>query len=423
MQFFKKSALIILCILSQIIFATNDIKQALSSAMPAVVQIIIEPKKQFAMKMKKNIKESRKIGSGVILNAKEGIIITNSHLTHIAQNIIVTLNDGRHFIGRVLGEDKATDLAVIKIKPNNLKEISTKSKKPSIGDYVIAIGNPYGLSQSVTRGVISGFNRHIGLEGVENFIQTDAPINPGNSGGALVDNSGNLIGINTAILSTTGSNIGLGFAIPMSIVEPIAKQILKYGNIKRGMIGIISQNMNQNLAQTMQSKYNKGALITQVLPNSPAEKSGLKENDIIIALNKTPIKTSAEVKNLVAVVRVGEPATMSIIRDNKLLEIKVSPSDKIPKEKKDTNLLNGISIEKSDVISINGKHIQGAKVLAVKSGTPAWLSGIQKSDLITEINRKKFKSLERLLKSAKTKKMLLLTILRHNQKLLLVLND
>lgn len=423
MQLLKKLVLIISCILSQVIFASNDITQALNSAMPAVVQIIIEPNEQFAVKMKKNIKESRKIGSGVILSAKEGIIITNAHLTHIAQNIIVTLNDGRHFIGRVLGEDKATDLAVIKIKPSNLKEISTQSKTPRIGDYVIAIGNPYGLSQSVTRGVISGFNRHIGLEGVENFIQTDAPINPGNSGGALVDSSGKLIGINTAILSTTGSNIGLGFAIPMNIVDPIARQILKYGDIKRGMIGIISQNMNQNLAKTMNSKYSKGALITQIVPNSPAEKSGLKENDIIISLNKTPIKTSAEVKSLVAVVRVGEVATMSIVRDNKILEIKISPSDKIPKSKKDKNLLDGISIERSDIILINGKHIHGAKVLEVKSGTPAWLSGIQENDLITEINKKQFISLEQMLKLAKTRNDLLLTILRNNQRLLLVLNN
>lgn len=181
--------------------------------------------------------------------------------------------------------------------------------------------------------------------------------------------------------------------------------------------------MNQNLAKTMNSKYSKGALITQIVPNSPAEKSGLKENDIIISLNKTPIKTSAEVKSLVAVVRVGEVATMSIVRDNKILEIKISPSDKIPKSKKDKNLLDGISIERSDIILINGKHIHGAKVLEVKSGTPAWLSGIQENDLITEINKKQFISLEQMLKLAKTRNDLLLTILRNNQRLLLVLNN
>ena len=413
----------LLVFLSPIIFATNDISPALKKSMPAVVQIIIETKPELSNKLKQSLEDNRKIGSGVILNAKDGIIITNAHLTSIAKNIIVTLNDGRHFIGNILGEDKATDLAIIRIKPEKLTEISTQQKPPQIGDYVIAIGNPYGLSQSVTRGVISGFNRHIGLEGVENFIQTDAPINPGNSGGALVDNAGNLIGINTAILSTTGSNIGLGFAIPMNIVRPIAEQILKYGNIKRGMIGIIAQDMNQNLAQTMNTDYNKGALINHIVPESPAAKAGLKEQDLIIAINNNPIKTSAEVKSLVAVVRVGEELVASVIRKNKLLKIKLAPSDKIPATKKNANLLYGISIEQSDIISNEGDYIHGAKVTSTTTGTPAWLSGIHKNDIIIEINHKEIKSLEQVLKLANNNKILLLTVLRGNNKLFLVLKD
>lgn len=246
------------------------------------------------------------IGSGVIVDPKQGVIITNDHVIRNATLITITLQDGRRLKAKLIGGDSETDLAVLKIDAKNLKSLPIgDSDQLQVGDFVVAIGNPFGLnsfgnSQSATFGIVSALKRSdLNIEGVENFIQTDAAINPGNSGGALVNSKGELIGINTAILSPYGGNVGIGFAIPINMAKDVAQQIIKYGSIHRGLMGIFVQHLTPELAQAMGYPEDfQGALVAQVNPGSPAEFAGLKAGDIITQINNTKITQGTQVKQL-----------------------------------------------------------------------------------------------------------------------------
>jgi serine protease DegQ len=271
--------------------------------------------------------KSTNLGSGVIVSG-EGYILTNSHVVEAADDIEVALADGRRTQARVVGADPDTDIAVLKIKLPKLPSIAFgQSDQASVGDVVLAIGNPFGVGQTVTMGIISAVGRsHLGINTFENFIQTDAAINPGNSGGALIDADGNLLGINTAIYSRTpgGASLGIGFAIPVSAARQVMEQIVRTGSVTRGWIGVAVQDMTQELAESFKLPQARGALISEVLSGSPADKAGVKPGDILIAVNDKPVTDSASMLALIAILQPGQQAELKVIRGQAENVVKVT---------------------------------------------------------------------------------------------------
>ncbi len=270
-------------------------------------------------------RRSTSLGSGVIVSS-QGYILTNSHMVHTADEIEVLLADGRKATPRVVGDDPETDLAVLKVDMKNLPAITFgRSEEANVGDVVLAIGNPYGFGQTVTMGIISALGRsHLGLNTFENFIQTDAAINPGNSGGALVDVSGNLIGINSAIYTRTGGSQGIGFAIPASVAKQVMEQIIKSGGVTRGWIGVEAQDMSKDLAESFKLPNTSGALIAGVVKNGPAEKAGVKPGDILLAVEGKPVTDSLSMLNLIAALPPGKPAAFTMMRNQTEVQLKIT---------------------------------------------------------------------------------------------------
>lgn len=256
------------------------------------------------------------LGSGVIVTA-DGLILTNHHVIEAADEIEVALADGRTIPARIVGSDPETDLAVLRVDMKDLPAITFgHSDKLSVGDVVLAIGNPFGVGQAVTQGIVSALGRnHLGINTFENFIQTDAPINPGNSGGALVDTEGNLVGINSAIYSRSGGSMGIGFAIPVSLAQQVMDQIIRQGGVTRGWIGIEAQDITPELAESFKLKEVRGALIAGVMRGGPAYKAGIKPGDILLAVNGSPVMDSSDMLNLISGLKPGESATVKIVRN------------------------------------------------------------------------------------------------------------
>ena len=265
------------------------------------------------------------LGSGVIVSDK-GLILTNDHVVASADEIEVALADGRKLSAKVVGTDPDTDLAVLQVDANNLPAITFAAPdKLSVGDVVLAIGNPFGVGQTVTQGIVSALGRnHLGINTYENFIQTDASINPGNSGGALIDAEGNLVGINSAIYSRNGGSMGIGFAIPASIARQVMEQIALSGSVTRGWIGIEAQDITPELAESFKLAQARGSLIAGVLRNSPAEVAGIKAGDVLLAINDKEVSDSSSMLNLIAVLKPNEKAVLKIARAEKEIEIKVT---------------------------------------------------------------------------------------------------
>lgn len=262
-------------------------------------------------------RKSRGTGSGVIIDANKGHIVTNYHVIANAKKIVVTLNDGRKLSASIVGSDPKADLAVLHITEKSLTALPiANSDKLRVGDFAVAIGNPYGLGQSVTSGIISALGRSdLGIEDYEDFIQTDASINPGNSGGALVDLNGSLIGINTAILGGDGGgNVGIGFAIPSNMMKGIVQQLIKYGRVERGQLGVIVHDINRKLAQALGAKDHLGAVIADIVYGSPADLAGLRASDIITHINGVKVKGANDVRNRVGAIRVGTRVNIQILR-------------------------------------------------------------------------------------------------------------
>jgi Do/DeqQ family serine protease len=264
-------------------------------------------------------RETQATGSGVIVDAAQGYVMTNAHVVENASNIEVTTKDNRRLTAKLIGRDSDTDIAVLQIPSGSLTAVPIgDSDRLQVGDFALAIGNPFGLGQTVTSGIISALGRSglgiEGPEGYEDFIQTDASINPGNSGGPLVDLQGRVVGINTAILAPGGGNIGIGFAVPINMARQVMDQLVNYGEIKRGRIGVAIQDLTPDLAQALGTRHTQGAVIARVDPGSPAERAGLRTNDLVVAINGAPMRSGTELRNRVGLSRIGDEVELTVER-------------------------------------------------------------------------------------------------------------
>ena len=352
--------------------------------------------------------ESQSIGSGVIIDAQNGYIVTNYHVVRHADQIVVRLQNQQRIEAKVVGSDPELDIAVLKAKPGvNLSAMPLgNSEDLQVGDFVIAIGSPFGLGQTATLGIVSALGRSgLGIEGYENFIQTDASINPGNSGGALITQDGKLIGINTAILSGSGGNVGIGFAIPINMVRYATDQIIKYGQVKRGQLGVLVQDLTPELAQAMRvTNLTGGAVVTQVVPGSPAERAGIQSGDIVTELDGQAIRNASELRNRIGTMQPSQKVALQVLRDGQQKTVTASleqlkqeetASEKAPEEQS-SGKLQGVRL--SDIPSNHPLYgeVQGVMVEAMASDSSAAQAGLQPGDVIVSVNQDQVTSVDQV---------------------------
>ena len=363
--------------------------------------------------------ESGGAGSGVIVDAENGYILTNHHVVGEADDIQVGLIDGRTLDAEIVGSDAATDIALIKVEGDNLTEMPIgDSNTVRVGDFVIAIGNPYGLTHTVTSGIVSALGRTgINREGYEDFIQTDASINPGNSGGALVNMSGELIGINSMIFSRSGGNIGIGFAVPTEIASSIMGQIIDFGEIRRGLLGVNIQDIDSEAAKTLNIETEGGALISRVFPDSAAEKAGLEVGDVIIGINDKTIKSATELRNTVGLLRSGDTVNIRYIRDNKKRTTSAELGSAAAQMLSGADSHPGLAGASFSPASTSSES--GVEVTAVEEGSPAAQRGLRAGDVITAVNRVLVRDLNDLREIARSNRILFLLIQRGDRSLML----
>ena len=372
-------------------------------------------------------RKTQSLGSGVIVDAGRGLVLTNNHVIANAVQITVTLRDGRHFDAEIVGSDPETDVALIKVPAENLVALeAADSDELRVGDFVVAIGNPFGLGQTVTSGIVSALSRSgLGIEGYEDFIQTDASINQGNSGGALVNLKGELVGINTAIFSRGGGNIGIGFAIPINLALHITEQLLDKGAVERGFIGVQVQNLNADLAEAFGIKNNKGAIVNSVMPDSPAEESGLQPGDIITSINSKPVKSAADVRNHIGLLPVGEEVMFDVLRggNKKTLKTTVSARNEIKlTEDRLDQRFEGMALGEIPENHPHHDRLKGVFITEVQRGTRAWSAGLRKGDIITSVNNEPVADLQSFLQLVeKVENALLFRVVRGNNAAFLVL--
>jgi serine protease Do len=418
----------------------QDLSIMLKQAMPAVVNVSVQGEtatlinpfardRQQLQPQQPLSKRFESFGSGVIVDAKRGYILTNAHVIHDAKVITITLADGRLYHAKLIGEDVASDIAVLAIKADNLTAMHLgNSDELQVGQPVAAIGNPFNFNQTVTSGIISALQRtDLHLETLEDFIQTDAPINPGNSGGALVDMAGNLIGINTAIYAPEGGSVGIGFAIPANMARSVMEQLIQFGQVRRGMLGIIVQTLTPDLAtafnsltpklaQTLNNSEIQGAVVDSVVPNSPAEKAGIKIGDIIRKINGKTIKTGAEIKNTVGLLQIGANLNIDVLRDGKLLtlhSVVIDPKEQEKLEAQKKQLLSGLTLQDITVQEPLHGYVEGVLIVDVNEDSTAWHRGLRAGDVIVSANLKSVHDINALNDIAKqSQKELLLNIHR-----------
>ena len=344
------------------------------------------------------------LGTGVIIDSKKGYIITNNHVIAKAKDIKVKLHDGRELKATLVGSDPASDIAVIKIIANNLTSLKfSDSEKLRVGDFVVAIGNPFGIGQTVTSGIVSALGRSgLGIEAYENFIQTDASINPGNSGGALVNLKGELIGINTAIIGSKGGSgsVGIGLAIPVNMALDVTEQLIKYGKVRRGYLGVSAQDLTSDLSKAFGINTSKGAIITRVQEGSPADIAGIKIGDVVLKINNEIIKNTSAMRNKIGLLKLNSTILMEINRKGKIITTNVKITE--PKYSKKDGIkinprLQGIVFgEITKKMPEYGK-ISGIKIIKIRKNSRAYAIGIRKDDIILSINNipvQKIKDLE-----------------------------
>lgn len=347
-------------------------------------------------------RKTQSLGSGVIVDAKRGLVLTNNHVIANADQITVKLRDGRELQAELVGSDPDTDVAVIKIPPKNLSAIPlADSEKLRVGDFVVAIGNPFGLGQTVTSGIVSALARSgLGITGYEELIQTDASINPGNSGGALVNLRGELVGINTAIYSQSGGNIGIGFAIPINMAQQITEQLIEFGEVKRGFLGAQLQDLDPNLAEAFGIKTKRGAVLVNVVEGSPAAKAGLVPGDVVTQVNGKTIVNASSLRNEIGLMRVGDAVKLEIIRDGKRQTISTNVGERETARKTDgmrNKRLAGATFGNIPEESPAYGRIPGVMLYEVERGSRVWEAGLRQGDIITSVNRQPIREIDEFL--------------------------
>ncbi|MDH3552580.1 MAG: DegQ family serine endoprotease [Gammaproteobacteria bacterium] len=364
-------------------------------------------------------REVASAGSGVIVDAVRGYILTNHHVVEGADEIQISLIDGEILDAEIVGSDAATDIAVIKVDAKNLVEMPIgDSEAVRAGDFVLAIGNPFGLGHTVTSGIVSALGRTgISRNGYEDFIQTDASINPGNSGGALVNMRGELIGINSAIISRSGGNVGIGFAVPTEIASSIMRQILDFGEVRRGLLGVTIQAIDSEVAEALNSSVDRGALITEIVPGSAAEQAGLKVDDIIVRVDDKQITDASELRNTIGLMGSGEDVRISYIRDGKERTTTAKLGQLQLARSAGTDLHPGLTGAQFATSSTSSAG--GIEVIGVEADSPAAQRGLRAGDIIIQVNRRPVRDLQQLREIASNNRILFLLVQRGDRAIML----
>jgi serine protease DegQ len=379
-------------------------------------------------------------GSGVIVDASNGYILTNHHVIESADRIIITLLDNRSYEASVVGSDEGSDIAVLRIDAGNLSQIAlAEPDNVRVGDYVLAIGNPFSLSHTVTSGIVSGLGRSgINRDGYEDFIQTDASINPGNSGGALINLRGELVGVNSAILSRGGGNIGIGFAIPVKTAQSVMTQLIEHGEVRRGRLGVYIQPVTPDSAMMYGLSETAGALVTQITRGSAAEEAGLAVEDVIISIDGRPTADAAALRHAIGLRRPGETVDVGFIRNGERRSVtavlgdeqaaavaaarqeRAQPERPAPQEMTDIDpAFRGAQFATHDASAADFRGVEGVLVATVESGSRAWSSGLRPGDIITNVNRQRVQSVDDIREIARSARSILLLVQRGSQSQLL----
>jgi periplasmic serine protease, Do/DeqQ family len=371
---------------------------------------------------------TQSVGSGVIIDAEKGYVITNHHVVNNAEEIRVVLTDKRRFTAKLIGSDAGTDIALLQIDAKDLTAVPlADSKTLRVGDFVAAIGNPFGLGQTVTTGIVSALGRAgINAEGYEDFIQTDASINPGNSGGALVDFDGNLIGINTAIIAPSGGNVGIGFAVPINMAKAVVDQLIEYGEVRRGMLGVQITDVTPDIVEALELKVSDGAVVQSVTPGSPAEKAGIQAGDVIVSVNGQPIKGASDLRNTIGLIRAGTEVRLGLLREDQRREVKATIGENQQNQVASSqgaqgSVLQGATFGPVPSDDPNYGGTGGVLVTGVEQGSRAWNSGLRAGDIITAVNRQAVRDPRELQERVADQGTVALNILRDNQSLFLIL--
>jgi serine protease Do/serine protease DegQ len=344
-------------------------------------------------------------GSGVIVDAKNGYVMTNAHVVKDAREVLVTLKDNRRLPAKLVGADPGTDIAVVRVDPQNLVDVKFgDSDALQVGDFLIAIGNPFGLGQTATSGIVSALGRSgLSMEGYEHFIQTDASINPGNSGGALVNLRGELIGINTAIIGPSGGNVGIGFAVPGVIARAVMEQLIKYGEVKRGRLGVSMSDVVGG----------EGAALADVQANSPASQAGLQKGDVVVALNGRPVRGAAELRARLSIVPVGDTVDLQVQRgdEKRTLKAQIGAIESRASGGEAVQELAGAVFQEVSKSGLPGRD-RAVLVTAVKPESPAYRHGLRAGDLIVGVNARRVSSVKELAAALKIRGGVQINVLR-----------
>ncbi|MWN31519.1 MULTISPECIES: Do family serine endopeptidase [unclassified Gilliamella] len=406
----------------------------LETVLPSVVSIKVEGTAQMQNNMPEEFRrffgypdsQSRAfsgLGSGVIIDAEKGYVVTNNHVIDNADKITVSLNDGHEYKAKLIGKDPQSDIALLKLE--DAKKLTAiklaDSDKLRVGDYVVAIGNPFGIGQTVTSGIISALARTgLNMNGFENFIQTDASINQGNSGGALVNLNGELVGVNTAIIAPSGGNVGIGFAIPSNMVKNLTSQLIEYGEVKRGVLGIKGNELTSDIAKAFDLDIQKGAFVSEVLDDSAAKAAGIKSGDVIISMDGKPVDSFAELRAKIATTGAGRTVKLGLIRDGKQItvDVKLKNSDETTTDAKSLHsALDGATLINGEI-----KGQKGVLIENIAKNSPASRLSLQEGDLITGVNKERVTSITDLRKIIDSSpSVIALNIIRGDSRLYLIL--
>jgi len=418
--------------------ALPSLAPMLEKVLPAVVSVQVEgtavaPEQKIPEELKKYFGDElpdaqaqpfEGLGSGVIIDAAKGYVLTNNHVINQAQKINVQLNDGREFEAKLIGGDDQSDIALLQLQnATGLTQIAVAdSDKLRVGDFAVAVGNPFGLGQTATSGIVSALGRSgLNLEGLENFIQTDASINRGNSGGALLNLNGELIGINTAILAPTGGSIGIGFAIPSNMAQTLAQQLIQSGEIQRGLLGIKGMEMSADIAKAFNLNVQRGAFVSEVLPGSGSAKAGIKSGDVIVSLNGKPLNSFAELRSRIATTAPGTKVKLGLLRDGKGQEVEVT----LDKSTASSASAESLSPALQGASLADGQLKDGTKGITIEEvakDSPAAQAGLHKDDVIIGVNRERVQSIAEMRKVLETKpNIIALHVVRGNDTLYLLL--